>query len=144
MIDQPRKKALIEYIQQRQRSNDREILIALELYFDGYDDEHCAVSANVGPFTTTHFAARLREIRQRPDVLELLIRFYDYADALEFEDSWIGSDSVYVVTSASLNAVRDWFEDLEVSEVWDEPDLTRFPDLMQIPDGFRLVAVWWD
>ena len=63
---------------------------------------------------------------------------------MEDEDAWIGSDSVYIVTSASLDAVRDWFSDLEVSEVWEETDLIKFPDVSQIPDGFRLVAVWWD
>ncbi len=144
MIDQAKKKSLIEHIKQRQTANDGEILIAPDLYFDGYDDKHCSVCANVGPFTTLHFAARLREVGQRPNVLMVFIRFYDYADAEEFEDSWIGSDSVYVVTSSSLEAVRGWFYDLEVSDAWDESDLTKFPDLAQIPDGFRLVAVWWD
>ncbi len=144
MIDQAKKKALIEHIKQREKSNAREILLAPDLYFDGYDDEHCTLCANVGPFTTSHFAARLREIRQRPDVLAVFIRFYDYADALEFEDSWIGSDSVYVITSASLEAIRDWFADLQVSDIWEENDIAKFPDVSQIPKGFRLVAVWWD
>jgi len=144
MIDQTKKKALIEHIKERQKFNDGEILLAPDLYFDGYDDKQCTVCANVGPFTTSHFASRLREVGQRPDVSAVFIRFYEYADAEEFEDSWIGSDSAYLVTSASLEAVRDWFADLEVSDVRDESDLTKFPDLAQIPDGFRLVAVWWD
>jgi hypothetical protein len=144
MIDQIKKRALIEHIKQRQESNDRELLLAPHVYFDGYDDEQCTVCANVGPFSTAQFVTRLREIRQRPDVAAVFIRFYDYDDALEFEDCWIGSDSVYLVTSASLETVRDWFEGLDVSEVWDESDITKFPDVSQIPDGFRLVAVWWD
>ena len=144
MIDQAKKKALIEHIKQRRKSNDREVLLAPDLYFDGYDEEHCTVCANVGPFTTLHFAARLREIRQRPDVSAVFIRFFDYEDALECEDLWISSDSVYVITSASLETVRDWFEDLEVSDVWEESDVTKFPDVTKIPDGFHLVAVWWD
>jgi hypothetical protein len=144
MIDQAKKKALIEHIKQRQTTNEHEILLAPDLYFDGYDDKHCTVCANVGPFTTAHFASRLREVRHRPDVAAVFIRFYSYADALEFDDSWIGSDSIYLVTSASLDAVRDWFADFEVSEVWDEGDVTKFPDVAHIPDGFRLVAVWWD
>jgi hypothetical protein len=144
MIDQPKKKALIEHIKELQTSNEREILLAPDLYFDGYDDEHCTVCANVGPFSTSHFAARLREVRQRADVSAVFVRFYDYADAEEFEDSWVGSDSVYVITSASLETVRDWFTNLEVTEVWEESDVTKFPDAPKIPDGFRLVAVWWD
>jgi hypothetical protein len=144
MIDQTKKKALIDHIRQRQSSNDRELLLAPDLFFDGYDDEQCTVCANIGSFSTAHFAARLQEIRKRPDVASVFIRFYDYDDALEFDDCWIGSDSVYLLTSASLDTVRDWFEDLEVSKVWDETDLTKFPDITEIPDGFRLVAAWWD
>lgn len=144
MIDEAKKKALIEHIKERQTSCEREILLAPEFYFDGYDDEHCTVCANVGPFTTSHFAARLREVSQRSDVSAVFIRFYDYANALEFQDSWIGSDSVYVITSASLDVVRNWFADLEVSDVWEESEVTKFPDVSKIPDGFRLVAAWWD
>jgi hypothetical protein len=144
MIDQSKKKTLIEHIKQRQTANDREILLEPDLYFDGYDRHHCAVCANVGPFSASQFAARLREIRQRPEVAAIFIRFYEYADALEFEDSWIGSDSVYLVTSASVDVVRSWFEDLEISDVWEESDITKFPNVAEIPRGSRLVAVWWD
>ena len=144
MIDQAKKKKLIEHIKQRQISNEQELLLAPDLYFDGYDDKQCNVCANVGPFSTSHFAARLQEISQHPDVSAVFIRFYEYADALEYDDSWIGSDSVYLVTSASLGAVRDWFADLEVSDVWEENDITKFPDVSKLSAGFRLVAVWWD
>ncbi len=144
MIDQAKKQALIEHIKQRQTSTEREILLAPDLYFDGYDAEQCTVCANVGPFSTARFAAHLRQVCRRPEVAAAFIRFYDYADALEFEDSWIGSDSVYLMTSASLEAVRSWFEDLEVSDVWEESDISKFPDITQLPPGFRLVAVWWD
>ena len=144
MIDQAKKQALIQHIKERQTSGESEILILPDLYFDGYDDEHCTICANVGPFPTPRFAARLREIRQRPDVSAVFIRFYDYADALESEDSWIGSDSVYIITSASLDAVRDWVADLGASEVWEETDVTKFRGLPEMGDGFHLVAVWWD
>jgi hypothetical protein len=144
MIDRAKKKALIDHIKRGEMATSGEILLSPELYFDGYDDEHCTICANAGPFSTSKFAARLREIAQRPDVARVFVRFYDYADALEFEDSWIGSDSIYLVTSASLDAVRNWFADLEVSDVWDESNLTNFPDISEIPDDSRLVAAWWD
>ena len=50
MIDQAKKKMLVERIKQRQSSDEREILLAPDLYFDGYEDKQCAVCANVGPF----------------------------------------------------------------------------------------------
>jgi len=144
MIDQAKKKALIEHIKQRQTSDGREILLAPDLYFDGYDDKDCTICANVGQISTARFLARLREIGRRADVSAVFIRFYDYDDALEFKDSWIGSDSVYLVTSAPLKKVRDWFADMHVSDVWEETDLTDFDAPPEIPVGSRLVAVWWD
>jgi hypothetical protein len=136
--------ALVEHIQKRQALSKSEILLTPELYFDGYDANHFTICANVTPISTNRFAARLRELGQRPEVSFVFVRLYDYADALEDEVSWIGSDSVYIITSASLDAVRDWFVDFEISDVWEETDFTKFDKLPEIPDGFRLVVVWWD
>jgi hypothetical protein len=71
------------------------------------------------------------------------VRFYDYADALESEDAWVGSDSVYLLTSASLDTVERWFSELEPADLWEE-DPYKFAELPEVPNGFRLVAVWWD
>ncbi len=144
MIDQARKLALIHHIKQRQLSNQGEILLEPDLYFDGYDEDQCGICANGGSISTARFAARLRAIRQRSDVAGMFIRFYNYDDALESEDAWIGSDTVYVVTSDSLESVRDAFSDLGPSDVWEEANLAAFPDVSNIPVGFRLIAVWRD
>ena len=145
MIDEAKKKKLIEHIKHRQESGGAEILLPPPMYFDGYDEPHCNVCANNSTsISTTDFAARLQQIQARPDVYSVFVRFYDYDDALEDPNSWIGSDSVYVVTRASLEAVEDWFTDFEVSEVWVEDDISKFPDLTSIPEGYHLIAVWWD
>jgi hypothetical protein len=66
VIDQTKKRALIEYIREREIIDAREILLSPDRYFDGYDDRQCSICANVRPFSTAHFAARLREIRSVP------------------------------------------------------------------------------
>jgi len=145
MIDQSKKEALIEHIKQRHISNDIEILLSPDMYFDGYDEGHCTICANNSDsISTSRFAARLREVAAQPGVSAVFVRFYDYSDAEGSEDCWIGSDSIYLVTKASLDEVREWFSDFEVSDVWLESDLTKFDGLSKIPDGFHLVAVWWD
>jgi len=144
MIDQEKKRALIAYVQEREQSDNREILLPTERYFDGYDHHHCTVCANAGAYPTSLFADRLRAVAGRPDVQNLWVRFLDYSDALEFEDSWIGSDSVYVVTTAEPEAVLPWFADFKPSDAWEDKELTRFPDVAALRAGFRLVAVWWD
>lgn len=145
MIDQSKKKALIEHIKQRQTANDIEILLPPDLYFDGYEAAHCAICANnTESISTAEFTARLQEIQERPDVSAVFVRFYDYSDAEASADCWIGSDLIYLVTRAGLDDVREWFSDFEVSDVWFEDNLAKFDGLPQVPDGFHLVAAWWD
>lgn len=145
MIDQSKKKALIQHIKQCKTSNEQELLLPPDLYFDGYDEPHCTICANNSEdISTSRFAARLREIQQRPGVSGVFVRFYDYNDAESFADSWIGSDSIYVVTTAGIEDVREWFSDFEVSDVWAEDDPAKFIGLPKISDGSRLIAVWWD
>lgn len=145
MIDQSKKRALIEHIKQRRTPDGKEILLIPDLYFDGYDDNHCTICANNSDsISTSRFAARLREVQEKPDVSAVFVRFYDYSDAEEFEDCWIGSDSIYIITKASPEIVRQWFSDFEFSDVWVENEPSKFTDLSEIPDGFHLLAVWWD
>lgn len=146
MIDQAKKKALIEHIKRLETSREQEeLLLPPSLYFDGYDEPECTIAANnIEPISTSRFLSRLQEIQQRPDVSAVFIRFYDYDDAEQSEDCWINSDSIYLVTTASLQDVKEWFRDFEVTDVWAEGDCSRFIGLPGISDGSRLVAVWWD
>jgi hypothetical protein len=145
MIDQAKKKALIDCIKQRKKSNAHELMLPPELYFDGYDDPHCAICANnSAPVSTARFAARLKEIGLRPEVSGVFVRFYDYDDAESSPDCWIGSDSIYVITTAGVGNVREWFSDFEVTDVWEESDYSNFIGLPRIPEGSRLIAAFWD
>lgn len=145
MIDQSKKKALIQRIKQLKTSGGQDLLLPPDLYFDGYDHPHCAICANNSEsISTSRFAARLREVQQRSDVSAVFVRFYDYDDAESFADSWIGSDSIYVVTTAGTEDVREWFSDFEATDVWEENDYSKFIGLPTISDESRLVAVWWD
>jgi hypothetical protein len=145
MIDHAKKRRLIEYIDSFAPTNSKELPIDVERFFDGYDAPCCTLCANCSePLSASAFRDRLRVIASRRAVSGIFVRFVEYRDAKEVEDSWIGSDSVYVITSASVAEVRDWFSDLEVSDVWEEKDLSRFLNLPSIPEDFRLVTVWWD
>jgi hypothetical protein len=145
MIDQSKKQSLIERIKQLAAPGEKEILLSPDLYFDGYDEPHCTICANNSKsISTSEFAARLQEVQKRPDVSNLFVRFYDFSDAEECEEIWINSDSVYVVTTANLEAVREWFSDFEVSDVWVETDYSKFIGLPKMPNGSQLIAVWWD
>ncbi len=145
MIDQTKKRQLISHIKGLQTLGAGEILLPWEQYFDGYEEDHCNICANT---RTSPSTSRVRDCLQRlaarPDVSGVFVRFYEYEDALEDETCWIGSDSVYLVTTATVDTVRQWFADFEVSDVWEEPDRASFTNLSKIPEGNRLIAVWWD
>ena len=143
-IDPQKKSALIAYIQGREASG-REILIPFRQYFDGYEDDQCTICANnPRSISTGNFKEKLQQIYERPQVAAVHVRFYEYDDALDDEDLWIGSDSVYVVTEAELSQVKKWFSGFGATDVWEETDFEKFDGLEQIPPGHRLVAVWWD
>ena len=143
-IDAEKKEKLIRHIQSREGSG-REILLSPERYFEGYEEEHCTICANnQRSVSTKEFLERLREIARRADVTGIFIRFYEYEDALKAETCWVGSDSVYVVTSAKSNDVQEWLSDFEPSTVSEETDVALFDGLPPIPPGFRLVQIWWD
>jgi hypothetical protein len=145
MIDQYKKRALVRNIKERQQSKPVEILLGTEVYFDGYEADQCVICVNNSdPISTAEFAERLREIQDRPDVSAVLVRFYDYEDAEVSEDAWISSDSIYIVTRAGVDEVREWFSDFEVADVWEDTDLEDFDGLPAVPEGFHLIAVWWD
>jgi hypothetical protein len=145
MIDQNKKRLLIEHIDRLAAATAQEIMLDVDLYFDGYDEPQCTICANNRvQISTSDFCQRLKHIQARNDVDGVFVRFYEYQDALEFEQCWIGSDSVYVITSANIDLVKEWFADFEVSDVWEETKLKKFMNLPEIPCGHSIYAIWWD
>jgi hypothetical protein len=67
-------------------------------------------SNNINPVSAKDFASFLMKLRQNPSVLDVYIRVYDYEDAIIFDDSWVNSDTVYLVTSAQPLEVETWFK----------------------------------
>ncbi len=145
MIDQNKKRLLIEHIESFSATNAQEVMLDVDLYFDGYDESQCTICANNRvPISTSDFCKRLKHVQARKDVGGVFVRFYEYQDALDFDQCWIGSDTVYVITCANIDLVKEWFADLEVSDVWEEAELERFLNLPAIPYGHRIYAIWWD
>jgi hypothetical protein len=146
VMDQTKKFALIQKVKDIQRDSpkDKEIVITVDDYFDGNDESCCTILANAGQSSSATFERFLRQIKNRDDVSNMFIRFYSYDDALDDPDSWINSDTVFVVTSASFEEVERWFESMEPSSVEEETDLSQFANLPSILSGHKLIAVWWD
>lgn len=149
MIEHEKKMALIRKIRrvqsQTHNGKEKEIVLSLEDYFDGDASDHCVILANTrNALSGPAFHNFLGSIAAKPEVSNVLIRFYDYEDALDFDDAWINSDTVYVSTSASAAEVKTWFESLEPSSVEVVTNRTGFANLPSLPHGHALFALWWD
>jgi len=145
MIDQAKKRALIERIKRIGFSNQTETLLTVEEYFDGYDADSCMICANNTPsVSTSEFRRHLAQIRSDSRVHDVYIRFYDFLDAEKSDDCWINSDMVFLVTTATPQEVEQWFAPLQGDEAYEETDLQAFVNPPVIPDGYRLVGIGWD
>jgi hypothetical protein len=149
MIDQSKKIALIRKIRRIQHGTPsgkaREIVLSLNDYFDGDTSEYCTILANTNePLSSQEFHRFLQGIAAKPEVSHVLIRFYDYDSALDYDDAWINSDTVFVCTAASTAEVENWFSAVQPSSVYEERDLEEFANLPTMPSSYGLIAVWWD
>ena len=59
-------------------------------------------------------------------------------------DSWPSSDTVYIVTAATLTQVESWVQRLEPDEVRETDETLEIANPFSIPAGQRVYAVWWD
>jgi hypothetical protein len=117
----------------------QEPLVGLELFFEGNDD-----LASIGPNLIDHpgvayFYATLRAVRDRPDVYGVWVAI----DEVMPEGEWPFTNHVYVVTSAPPGEVDRWVQDLQADEPGDAGWFDEMPPV-PIPDGARLVLLWWD
>jgi len=130
---------LSDLLAEIERQGGDEPIVSLELFFDGNDDE-----ASIGPNLIDHpgvasFYATLRAIRDRSDVYGVWIAITEVMPAGE----WPFTDRVYVVTSAPPADVDRWVSDLQADEPGDTGWLGG-PPPVPVPDGARVVMLWWD
>jgi hypothetical protein len=117
-------------------------VLPFELFFEGNHDE-----ASIAPNLVPHpgmdtFRCVLREIAERAEVSEVVVQISE----VTFEDEWPYADSVLAVTTASAKDVRGWAEPLRPDETgvvtWAAEETP--PGAPPVPDGHRVVVLFWD
>ena len=121
------------------RQGEDNAIVDLELFFEGNDD-----GASIGPNLIDNpgpaaFYATLRAIRDRSDVFGVWVGITEVMP----EGEWPFTDRVYVVTSALPAEVDRWVADLQADEPGGDDDGEGAP-VVPVPDGARLVVLWWD
>jgi hypothetical protein len=59
-------------------------------------------------------------------------------------NSWPSSDTVYVVTAATLADVKSWVQRLEPDDVREVGEPLEIANPFSVPAGQRVYSVWWD
>ena len=97
------------------RHNDPPPIVGLEDFFEG-NNRTQSIAPNLDqdhpglPF----MYEKLKQIRARPDVQDVVVNIYDLSDIIfDFEDSWPGAENVHILTSASEEDLWKWADDLK-------------------------------
>jgi hypothetical protein len=116
-------------------------LLGLEEFFEGNDD-YSSIGYNLysDQPAPAEFYALFRSIRDRADVADVLVEVSQHEDPAQ----WPSTDTVWIITSASVDEVRAWlgerFRPDEVREGWTDRPRERYA----VPAGMKPVGVWWD
>jgi hypothetical protein len=115
-------------------------LLSLEEFFDG-NTHTGSIGCNLSGTPTPHkFNELFQKIAQRPDVRDVRIQITAFDDP-----EWPFSDTVFIMTSAPLEEISEWFDaELRPDEIWEGfIEGVRY-EPYTIPAGSRPVACWWD
>jgi hypothetical protein len=114
--------------------------VSLEDFFEGNDDQGsigCNLFLHPG---ISKFYQTLAEIKSRSDVQDVLVEIRDLVD----EHSWPFSDSVFVLTSMSVENLRKLMSKLKADEVGQFPAGSTPKDLPLLETGMQILGAWWD
>lgn len=117
-------------------------LVTLEEFFEGNDDRG-SIGYNFYPDQPkpAEFYALFKSIRDREDVADVRVE----VSQQEMPDEWPSTDTVWVFTSASLDAVATWLgQRFQADELWDGWTDNIIREKVEVPSGHRPVGIWWD
>ncbi len=118
-----------------------EVVVTLEDFFLGNTDRG-SIGCNLGADQPeiSEFYDVLLEIRSKPEVQDVLVRIYEYDDP----SSWPFTDTVYILTSARMQQVREWVAPLKPDEVYAEWMYGAPPKAPRLASNMIPYSVWWD
>jgi hypothetical protein len=131
--------ALLQAMREQDIDNN-EVAVSLSLFFEGNTDLG-SIGYNLGddqPSMAT-FHQILREIKARPDVIDVLVRVIGVDGP-----QWPYTDAIYILSSAPLTEVSQWVEPLRPSEVAEGWMYGRPPAVAEPKSPFVPYTVWWD
>jgi hypothetical protein len=143
--DNAARERLLERVNRNGDINDFSVprpLVGLEEFFEGNDD-YGSIGYNFYPDqpAPSEFYALFKGIRERAEVADVRVQVQD----LEDPEGWLSTDTVWVITGASVGEVKGWLgerfraDDIIVGFSEDYPI-----ESYDVPDGMQAIGVWWD
>jgi hypothetical protein len=116
-------------------------LVTIDEFFDGNDD-YGSIGYNLpDPPDPQEFYRLLSTIAAQPEVGDVRIEVKD----LEDPDGWPATDTIWIFTTASPDAVRGWFpERLAPDEWWTPEDIEHEVEPYSPPPGMQAVLAFYD
>jgi len=120
-------------------------LVSLEDFFIGNRDPGSIGYNLPEEVRPQEFFSLLERLRARPDVADIRIEAKD----LE-EPGWPSTDTIWFITSATVEEVRGWFPERmapdEMVEGFPAPDDPQgpHPEPYEVPGGHSAIAAWYD
>lgn len=115
-------------------------MLTMDEFFEG-NDVIGSIGCNLdGAPHPSIIESGLKKIKERSDVTEVYIQITEMDDP-----DWPFSDTAWVITTASENTIKECFPDnLVPDEVWEGFIEGNIYETIEIPDGFKALACWWD
>lgn len=117
-------------------------LVTLEEFFEGNND-FASIGYNLADAPAPHeFFAMLKQIRARPGVTDFRVEVKD----LEDPEGWPATDTVWIITTASREEVRNWIpERIKPDDILaDIGPATGKKEALTVPPGSHTWGLWWD
>jgi len=115
-------------------------LLSIADFFDG-NTHTGSIGCNLsGSPTPTQFRELFERIAHQPTVRDIRVQITAFD-----EPEWPFSDTVFIMTSASVEEVGQWFpEDLRPDDIGEGFNETVRYEHYAVPVDTRAIACWWD
>ena len=144
-MDSAKRAALLAHVESLSAEPPEAPVVTAVRFFDGNDDD-ASIAANLWEHPGANaFRDLVARVGHEPGVAGVLVAITDPMDG--DAGSWPYTDTLYILTSETPAAVREWFAAVSPDEVepgWGtvsgEPPAGAPP----LAPGIRPVRVWWD
>lgn len=120
-------------------------VVSLEDFFIGNDEESSIGCNLLNHPGLSFFFKTLMSIRNKNNVQDVLIEITDIDTLKEPYNEWAFSDRIYVISSASLEQVKDWLRYLSPNEVGEGWAISKpHPNAPTLLNDYKIYSAWWD